>query len=383
MPDFRPGGSLTDVLPGVLGALAGPAADRAAVPGRRPDLADPALAVQQRVCVLLVDGLGWNALREHQVSAPFLSEMLGGAGSRVITSVFPTTTPIALTSFGTGLPPGEHGLTGLALRLDSGQVVNTLAIPAETDLRALQPRPTVFERAVTAGIAVTRVGPAAFDGRGLTEAALRGGEYLAAESMGERVAAAAAGAERGSTSLTYVYVGDLDAVGHRNGCRGSAWRHELAHIDRVVEQLAVALPSGTTLLVTSDHGMVDVSFENRWDVATTPALADGVATVSGDLRAVSVHARPGAQAEVLASWRATLGPAFWVLGGDEAVHSGLYGPTVTDLVRPRIGDVVAIARTDAAVVDSRTMPPAVLALIGLHGSVTEEELPVPLLAHQT
>lgn len=365
------GGSLADVLPALLGTLD--------VPGAPSGLE---LETGPQVCVLLVDGLGWNALGAAPEAAPFLTALLDGPGSRCITSVFPTTTPIALTSLGTGLPPGEHGIVGLFLRLETGQLVNTLARPAEADLRALQPLPTVFERALAAGVTVARVGPGAFDGNGLTEAGLRGGLYLAAESVGERVAAAAAAVRAGERSLTYVYFGDLDATGHRHGCRGEAWRAELTHVDRVAEQLAAALPRGATLLVTSDHGMVDVPGNRRWDVATTPALREGVEVVAGDLRGAHVHVVPGAADDVLAAWRATLGGQFWVAGRDEAIAAGLYGPTVTDTVRPRIGDVVALALEDCAVLDSRTMPAPVRILLGLHGSVTADELLVPLLVHQ-
>lgn len=364
-------GSLADLLPAVLCNL-GVSGEESGLP----------LETGPRVALLLVDGLGWNALLAHPGEAPFLTELLGRPGSRPITSVFPTTTPIALTSLGTGLPPGEHGINGLFLRLVSGQLVNTLASPAETDLRALQTRPTAFERAVSDDVAVTRVGPAAFDGNGLTEAGLRGGAYAAGESMGERVAEAAAGVRRGARSLTYVYVGDLDATGHRRGCRSEAWRQELVHIDRMAEQLASALPAGSTLLVTSDHGMVDVPFDRRWDVAESPALAAGVETVAGDLRGVHVHARAGAADDVLAAWRETLGGSFWVLPGEEAVALGLYGPVVAEEFRPHIGDVVAAAATDVAVTDSRVLPTPVRALLGLHGSVTDDELLVPLLVHQ-
>lgn len=363
-------GSLADLLPAVLASL-GVAGEESGLP----------LETGSQVAVLLIDGLGWNALLAHPDEAPFLTELLGRPGSRPITSVFPTTTPIALTSLGTGLPPGEHGINGLFLRLVSGQLVNTLARPAETDLRALQSRPTTFERAEAGDVVVTRVGPAAFDGNGLTEAGLRGGSYAAGESIGERVAEAVAGVRRGARSLTYVYVGDLDATGHRRGCRSEAWRQELVHIDRIAEQLAAALPSGATLLVTSDHGMVDVPFDQRWDVATTPALDEGVETVAGDLRGVHVHARPGAADDVLAAWRETLDTSFWVLPGEEAIALGLYGPVVAEQFRPHIGDVVAAAAADVAVTDSRVLPPPVRALLGLHGSLTEDELLVPLLVH--
>jgi Type I phosphodiesterase / nucleotide pyrophosphatase len=366
------GGSLADVLPAVLTGLG--------VPGEAAGLDLP---VAPRVCVVLIDGLGWNALRARPDDAPYLTSLLGNDGSRAITSVFPTTTPIALTSLGTGLSPGEHGIVGLLLRLpEDGRVVDTLANPAQVDMRALQPRPTAFERADAAGVEVTRIGPRHFDGAGLSEAGLRGGRYAGAESVGERVDATYDAVRRGERSLAYVYLGTLDATGHRRGCTSAAWAHELTHIDRVVEQIATALPTGSALVVTSDHGMVDVPFENRWDVADTPALSAGVEVVAGDLRGVHVHARPGASADVLAAWRTTLGADFWVLSRDEAIEAGLYG-TVLEHAYHRIGDVVALASDTSAVVDSRAMSSGLLALVGLHGSVTEDELVVPLLIQVT
>ena len=371
LPDYG-GGSLADVLPAALTAL-----------GVAGATAGPRLPGSSRVVVLLVDGLGMTGLRAHPGAAPFLTALLGQPDSRRITTVFPSTTPIALTSLGTGLAPGEHGLTGLFLRLADGTMVNTLAIPAQTDFRALQPRPTAFELAVAADIAVTRVGPKAFDGQGLTEAGLRGGDYAGAESVGERVAATAVAVRRGDRALVYVYFGDLDGTAHRSGASGNAWRAELTHVDRFVEQLAGALPPGTTLLVTSDHGMLDVPFENRWDLAHNPELDDGVAAISGDLRGVQVHTRPGAAADVLAAWRATLGDAFWLVPRDEAVDAGLYGPVVTDAARARLGDLLALAVRDHVLVDSRWQPAAILALLGMHGGLSEDELAVPLLVHQT
>jgi hypothetical protein len=363
------GGSLADVLPAVLTGLG--------VPGEATGLDLP---VTSRVCLVLVDGLGWNALHAHPQETPFLTSLLDNDGSRSITSVFPTTTPIALTSLGTGLSPGEHGIVGLLLRLpEDGRVVDTLALPAQVDMRALQPRATAFERAVAAGVEVTRIGPRHFDRAGLSEAGLRGGRYAGAESVGERVDATHDAVRRGQRALAYVYFGDLDATGHRRGCSSTAWARELTHIDWVVEQIADVLPAGSTLIVTSDHGMVDVPFANRWDVAETTALSTGVDVVAGDLRGVHVHARPGASDDVLAAWRSTLDADFWVLARDEAIAAGLYGPIVAEHVYHRIGDVVALARDKSAVVDRRVMPPALLALVGLHGSVTEDELVVPLL----
>ena len=365
------GGSLADVLPAVLTAL-----------GVRGETLGPAVPPSERVVVLLVDGLGTLALESHADRAPFLARLLGAAGSHRISTVFPSTTPIALTSLGTGLTPGEHGVTGLYVRLDDGAMVNMLAIPAQTDLRAFQPRATAFERAVAAGVQTTRVGPASFDGAGLTEAGLRGGRYVAADSPAARATAVHVAVRRSAPALVYCYYGDLDATGHRHGLDSDAWRAELARVDQWVAQVAAGLPAGTTMLVTSDHGMLDVPRDHRWDVAGTPRLAEGVEATSGDLRGVQLHVSDGALDAVRSAWAEVLGDAFLIVDRDEAVEAGWYGPTVRDEVRKRLGDLLALAVADHVVVDTRVQPAYLLGLVGMHGGLTPDELEVPLLVHR-
>jgi hypothetical protein len=358
--------SLADLLPSVLAGM-GVAGETAAL----------ALPPAGRVVVLLMDGLGAELL-EAAEDAPFLTAHLDGAST--LDAGFPATTPVSLTTLGCGVPPGLHGMTGFFMRRpEDGVVLNLLRLPPEVVPRELQPRGTAFERAVAAGVSVSRVGPRSFDGDGLTEFGLRGGDYLGADSIGERIAAVEHAVRRGSRSLVYVYYGDLDATGHRRGCRSVSWERELTHADRVVEQLAAALPADCLLLVTADHGMVDVAEDARWDLASTPALDTGVEVLAGDPRAVHVHTRPGAAADVQAAWAETLGANAWVVSREVAIEQGWFGPTVAPQFRARVGDVVAAMRTDVAVVDSRRLPPMILSLIGLHGSLTSAEQRVPLV----
>ncbi|MBR7673956.1 alkaline phosphatase family protein, partial [Streptomyces daliensis] len=68
-----------------------------------------------RVCVFLVDGMGWEILRQHPDEAPFLTSLLPGSVNGTgtpLTSGFPSTTAASLASVGTGLAPGVHGLPG-------------------------------------------------------------------------------------------------------------------------------------------------------------------------------------------------------------------------------------------------------------------------------
>lgn len=354
--------SLSDLLPSVLGALG--------VTGEHDTLGLPPA---RRYCVLLVDGLGWNLLRAHPAQAPFLASLSG----RAITVGSPTTTATSLTSLGTGLPPGRHGVLGYTTRRPgTTELLNALKWNPAVDPVAYQPHPTVFERAGWAGVAVTVVGQRRFRSSGLTTVGLRGPGFRGADSLGERVAAAATGAAK-EPCLVYVYDGDLDFTGHKAGCRSAAWRHQLAMVDRFAEEVDHALPAGTVLLVTADHGMVDVEPDARVDVDDQPALRDGVVLVGGEARFRHVYAEPGAAADVLAGWRSVLGGRADVLTREEAVTSGWFG-AVERRVLDRIGDVVASVGGDCAV-EMRSVFPVEAKLIGLHGALTADEMLVPLL----
>jgi hypothetical protein len=336
------------------------------------------LAPVEKACVLLVDGLGWQLLRAHRDHAPYLASLLDSG--RPLSAGFPATTATSLGSLGTGLPPGAHGLLGYEVAVPGEQrVLNALRWDTAVDPVAWQPTPTLFERIGASGVTATQIGPHAFQGSGLTTAALRGGRFVGAESAGERVAAAHAALREPGPALVYVYYGELDATGHRNGCGSPAWRLQLEHVDRLVAQLAAGLPAGSALWVTGDHGMVDVPPQRRVDLADEPGLSDGVRLLAGEARARYVHTVPGAQTDVLAAWRERLGESMWVVSRAEAVDAGWFGPSVAAATLDRIGDIVAAAHAPVAVVDSRRERPELISLIGLHGSLTDAEQLVPLL----
>jgi predicted AlkP superfamily pyrophosphatase or phosphodiesterase len=362
--------ALADLSPSV-GALLG-------VPGCRDVLGlGERTGGVRRVCVLLVDGLGGSLLDAHPEHAPFLSSLRGSG--RTLTAGFPSTTATSLGSLGTGLPPGAHGVLGYLVAIPgTGRLMNSLRWDREVDPLAWQPHPTIFERAAAAGVAVRHVGPGFHHGTGLTTAVFRGAEYRPAENPGEVAALAGVAARDGDRSLVYAYHGDLDRAGHVYGCDSAAWRYQLRHVDLLARSLAEALPSDAVLLVTADHGMVDVAPERRVDVDRVPALRDGVELLGGEARARHVYTRPGAAADVRATWTALLGDRMWVTSREEAVAAGWFGPDVPAEVALRIGDVVAAAFGEVAVVASEAEP-LESALIGLHGSMTAAEQRVPLL----
>ena len=374
VPGVEPPGYTRASLAGVLPAVA----TSLGVTGYADGGLVAALPPARRAVVVLVDGLGERLLRRRGGHAPFLRSLLPTGQSLVCG--YPSTTATSMGSFGTGLPPGSHGLVGYEV-LDPGTdaVFNELSWTDGPDPRSWQPEPTVFERAAAQGVGVARIGPAYFDGSGLTNAALRGGRFVAAGPLDALIAATAEAVVATRRSLVYLYWGDVDTVGHVHGCTSFEWGEEVARVDAALRRLAALVPDDTAIHVTADHGMVEVPFDRRIDLAHEGGLLDGVASVGGEPRAVQLYCRPGAAEDVAAVWRARLGASATVTRRATAVELGWFGP-VHDRVLPRIGDVLVNLLDDTAVVDSSRMRPELLVLRGLHGSVTEDEVAIPLLS---
>ena len=344
------------------------------------------LPAAQRICVVLADGLGRNLLKQKSAHTPFLRSVLQAGQGNVpvwLDSAFPSTTAASLASFGTGLAPGQHGMVGYdVLDPDQDQVVNMLGNwDPGVDPRRWQPFPTVFERAAD-HVEVTTVSLPQFSDSPMTQAALRGGSFVTGITSHARTAAAAEAMAGAGPSLMYFYVNELDKAGHRHGCQSSQWEHQLEELDATVRRLHDTLPPGTTVLLTADHGMLDVPESQRIDYSADPALLAGVRHTAGEPRMVHLYLEPGlgeaGRARLLGAWRARFGDRIWAFTREEAIAGGLFGE-VRAQAAPRIGDVMIAARDVLALYDTRRARPTALEVVGQHGSLTKAEREVPLL----
>jgi hypothetical protein len=330
----------------------------------------------RRVAVLLVDGLGHHQLPLAAPYAPTLAAL--APHGRVLTAGFPSTTPTSLVSVGTGVPPGAHGVLAFTVRVPgTTHVLNHIRWGTDPDPADWQPVPTLFARATAAGVPATAVGKAEFEGTGLTVAAYRGGGYRGADGVDALAGAMlAALADRGG--LVYGYHSDLDTAGHRFGLASPEWAAAAGGVDRLLSRLVEGLPADTALLVTADHGQLDIPLDGRIDVDGDPRLRAGVEVVAGEARVRYLHVTDGAADDVIATWRGILGDGAWVGARAEAVATGLFGP-VPDRHLDRIGDVVVICRERTVVVASRTEPEFAAKMIAFHGSYTPAEMQIPLM----
>ena len=353
------------------------------------------LPAAKRICVVLADGLGRGLLKQKSAHTPFLRGVLQQGQGEVpvwLDSAFPSTTAASLASLGTGLAPGQHGLVGYDV-LDPSQdkVVNMLGNwDVGVDPQDWQPFPTVFERAAE-HVDVITVSLPQFGDSPMTRAALRGGRFVSGITSHARTAAAAEAMAVSDASLMYFYVNDLDKAGHRHGSQSPEWEHQLEELDATVKRLDSSLPAGTTVLLTADHGMLDVAEAQRIDYSADPALMAGVRHTAGEPRMLHLYledglARTGADGgavrrRLLDAWRGRFGDRIWAFTREEAIAAGLFGP-VRPGVEQRIGDVMVAARDALAFYDTGRQRPTAMEVVGQHGSLTKAEREVPLLCFE-
>ena len=354
--------SLDEILPSVGGALG--------IPGFTDVLGLPEAP---RFVVMVIDGLGTSLLRENAASAPFLSSL---PGIDDMVCGVPSTTATSLTSLGTGLRAGEHGMVGYTSRVPAtGERLNALTWDQPVVPEEWQPHRTVLELIQDAGVMAASVNDAKFASSGLTLCSQRGVPFHGVNSTWERLDVVIDVAESAPRGVVYAYESRLDHTGHAKGCRSKDWREALTAVDAEVADMRAALPADSVLLVTADHGMIDLPQRNRFDVDAQPGLREDVVMIAGEARFRHLYTRSGAENDVAARWQQRLGERAVV--STQHALGDWFGPIAPE-VRGRIGDVVVAALGDFAVFSSEDFA-IEMKMHGFHGSVTEDELGIPLL----
>ncbi|MDQ3468969.1 MAG: alkaline phosphatase family protein [Actinomycetota bacterium] len=352
---------------GIVPALLGPGDWSDSLPWWVPE---PVKGAAQTV-LLVLDGLGWEQLQDRLDVAPTLAGLSGHA----ITTVAPTTTATALCSIATGLTPAEHGLVGYRMML-GGEVLNVLRWHSSGgDRRRALPPPDVQPFSAFLGHDVPVISPAELQGSAFTEAHLRG-----SRPVGWRAASAIAvevGRQlRAGAPFVYAYYGGIDKTAHERGF-GEFYDAELRAADRLVADVLAILPPGAALLVTADHGQVEVGDRT---VTPDPALLAMVTQQSGEGRFRWWHARRGMAEELHAAAAAAYGDIAWVVSREQVIDEQWFGALVAAPVAARLGDVALVAHAPVSFFDPADSGP--FPLICRHGSMTAAEMLVPLLAAQ-
>ncbi len=362
LPAYDEGG-ISALMPALLTA-----------PGRRPAWLPTGLLDASPLVVFVIDGLGWLQLQARPERAPHLHALSG----RAITSVVPTTTATALSSIVIGCTPADHGVVGYRVRVEGPtgeEVLNVLRWRTTSgDARAFVP-PRVFQtRPPFLGQHVPVVSRLEYAGTGFSEAHLDGAP-LAGWTVSSSIAIEVRRALEGGAPVVYAYYDGLDRVAHVAGL-GEHYDAELAVVDRLVGEVMEVVPPGGALAVTADHGQVEVGPRVT---KLSPEVMAGVRLVSGEARFRWLHARPGCAEDILDAALATYGHEAWVRSYGQVEEEGWLGGPLDDAVRARVGDVAIVPHAPIGYLDPAD--PGEVQLASRHGSLTEDEMLVPLLVH--
>jgi Type I phosphodiesterase / nucleotide pyrophosphatase len=350
---------------GIVPALLGPGKWTESLPSWFPE---PVIHAEQ-VVLLILDGLGWEQLVERRALMPTLSGMTGGP----ITTVAPTTTATALSSIATGLTPAEHGLLGYRMMI-GGEVINVLRWNTPSgDRRRSHPPRDVQPYAAFLGYEIPVVSPADLQGTAFTEAHLRGSRAVGWRSV-SAIAVQVSRELRDGERFVYAYYGGIDKTAHERGF-GDFYDSEMRFADRLVADVLDALPPGAVLLVTADHGQVQVG-DRIIDPA--PELLSMVAAQSGEGRFRWWHAYRGATDDLLAATTELYGDQAWVVTRQQMIDEEWFGPAVAAPIAARLGDVALVAHQPVSFYDPADSGP--FELICRHGSLTAAEILVPFVA---
>lgn len=327
-----------------------------------------------RECLILIDGMGQDAVNKYGDQFPIFEEL---KNVRTIYTNFPSTTATSLSTLGTGVLPGVHGMLGYTVRVprSDNRLLNALKWDERVDPVMWQKVPTLFERAVLAGVSVTHVAAKRYEGSGFTQAALRGAKYVGANSIDEMVTAVST-ALAPQPSFVYTYLNTLDSAGHSDGVGSDKWLTALAQISEFITKVKESVPTGTRIWITSDHGMVNST--KQIVLGQDNDLLENVLLIGGEPRARHIYINEGAQEETVAKWRQFLGDSAKVFSKSEAIADGLFGPVVSEDASDRMGDLIAIANNDLILVDPARVREET-SMVGHHGGVTDTEVEIPLL----
>ena len=331
-------------------------------------------SAENREVLILIDGMGQDAVDKYSDQFPIFDEL---KQVKKLYTNFPSTTATSLSTLGTGVLPGVHGMLGYTVRVprSDNRLLNALKWDERVDPVMWQKVPTLFERAVSAGVSVTHVAAKRYEGSGFTQAALRGAKYVGANGVDE-MATAVSAALKPQPSFVYTYLNTLDSAGHSDGVGSDKWLTALQQVSEFITKVKQLAPAGTRIWVTSDHGMVNST--EQVILGQDNKLLENVTLIGGEPRARHIYIKEGAIAETITQWQEFFGSKVRVLSKDTAIKDGLFGPVVTEDSHDRLGDLIAIANNDLILVDPARVREET-SMVGHHGGVTDIEVEIPLL----
>ncbi|MBP7074428.1 MAG: alkaline phosphatase family protein [Rhabdochlamydiaceae bacterium] len=357
-------------------------------------------APTERVVLLLIDGFGWKFFEKYKDKYPFLKKLSQEGIVSKLTSQFPSTTAAHITTLCSNQPVGQHGIYEWFIYEPSlERVIAPLLYSFAGDkkigsldgiLNPLEffPENLFFKKLQNHNINTTILQQDTIANSIYSKTMFNGANRVAYKDWKDAIRLLKSHLQK--PGFFYLYFGDFDSESHHHGVTSLEVEKAL---DRCFHELeTIIFPSSTTVIITADHGMIDI------DPKTTiylnqkfPTLesklkkgADGhVLSPAGSCRDYFLHVKPSHIMDVLNELKEGLQEAAWVCLTAELIEKGFFGPQgISHACQKRMGEIAIIAKGSHSIwwYEKGRFEQN---LHAMHGGLTPDELEVPFLCLNT
>jgi len=334
------------------------------------------LPAKRSVCVVLVDGLGSHNLRNAAAHASFLNSL----PTEPAMCWFPATTAASITAFATASNPWSNGFLGYQVfnTATSSQMNLLSGWKTFEDGQHYQKLQTVAELASAEGVSFHTVAPAAYERSGFTGATMRGGLFHGVNVISERFEKAKQLLNDPEAKVVYLYIPELDQTAHAQGSASTAWINQLELVDAYIRLFSANLSKSVGIVVSSDHGVIDIDKTNHVFLDELIS-AEEFKFVGGDTRALYLYFKNGVDVltkrELL---EVALGDSCYIVTTENLISAGYWG-RLNDVSMNVAPDLLVLAKKQVALYHRDFAKAKSMNMIGHHGSITNQELAIPLI----
>jgi hypothetical protein len=183
-----------------------------------------------------------------------------------------------------------------------------------------------------------------------------------------------------SPTYTHLYLPEIDTLCHKLGVSHPQIPVLIEQIDRELGRLGETLGRRARVVMTADHGLIDVPVNQQTLLlAGDPLLELLRVPPTGDARMPIFHVQPGAGDEFAQRFRARFDECMVLLPTSDAEQMHLFGSgEMSPIARQRFGDFIAIPFRPAALAYHPPDKPLGHLYLAVHAGMSSEEMRVPL-----
>jgi len=340
----------------------------------------PPEKLKKNVLLIVIDGLGYNYLISKNSSLPILGSM---------TSVFPSTTGAAITSFYTGVPVQQHaspgwfvflkeiGIVSIILRFSpraEGPIFSESGLKIEKILN--QDSFTSKLKVKSFAIAGKKIVNSDFS-KLMTKKAKRL-SYKNLNGFFKQINNALNSTN--SRKYIFAYWPKFDSLSHKHGIESKQSENHFKILEKRLNALIKKLKNDTTLIITSDHGFISAEEEHVIKLEDHPKLKECLTMpFCGDSRVIYCYVHPSKTKQFEDYLKHNLSKYCDFYKSQELIDKNYFGlfepnPKLFD----RVGDYVLICKENYIIKDLLENEERD-DNIGHHSGISEDEMLVPLI----